>query len=459
MTQLDSIVVYFSPAEGSLAFGAERPIPKNPMDVACPYCGFANKPKAVRCECCLSDLGATPPQSENLPVVAPSREAVVKTAAPPPAAAPARAATPTAKPAMAPSAPAFSRVAATQAPTIPLQVPKGGSMVLVVFLVIGLAGGALLILPQSGKGPFAFRTVRPAATPVETPVEQAQQPPPATSAPTPAPPAAAPGAPVPSPAAAQTPAAQLPAPAAAPPPSAPPVTAPNAAEAGEADAERMFRAAVSLLGRQPQRARQTLQSLLEKYPTARISAQARDLMAQIPDPALLPSHPAPPAAVPAARTRAPAAQAPAPAEPQPQQPGVLTNDDLRGRSAALGGRRKPVELPPSLQAAQAPTVQSARSSSMDEIQVTGISQEPGRLVLTMNYHLASQRGRPVFVGAWVQSGGASLYFAYTPSPVSPGRGTARVALPNAPANVSNIRVAFFEDGGARFFVKDVILPK
>ncbi len=187
--------------------------------------------------------------------------------------------------------------------------------------------------------------------------------------------------------------------------------------------------------------------------------QARDLLVQLPEPLPAP-RPSPPArTAPAVPARAGGQPAPAAAVGEDTPPAgkrVFTSDDLP-RGVRPAGERRPVPLPPSLQAAQVP-VESVKASTQDDLRVVSAGQEQGQLVLQVEYTLLSQHSRPVFVGAWVQVGSVSRYFGYSP-PVAPGRGTVRVVLVGAPADVSTLRIAFLESGGQRFLVKDVTLQR
>jgi len=210
-------------------------------------------------------------------------------------------------------------------------------------------------------------------------------------------------------------------------------------------------------------ARLVLQELVRKYPRSRVADDAREMLRQIPETAATPA-PQPPAvarATPPTAARQPAPEASRAPEPSdPSRPGMITTDDLaaRRRGPLLGERRTPAELPASLQSSKpAAPVQSA-AAAQDDARVISITPESGRVVVSVQYNLASQRQKPVYVGAWVLTGGAARYFGYS-SPISPGRGTTTVTLSGASPDFTNLRVAFFEVGGQRFFTKDLIIQK
>lgn len=209
-------------------------------------------------------------------------------------------------------------------------------------------------------------------------------------------------------------------------------------------------------------ARLVLQELVRKYPRSRVANDARDLLRQIPETASAPQPPvAARATAPPAATRQPApdvSRAPQPSEEG--RPGMITTDDLaaRRRGPLLGERRTPAELPPSLQSSKPTAPVQSAAAAQDDARVISITPESGRVVVAVQYNLASQRQKPVYVGAWVLAGGAARHFGYS-SPISPGRGTTTVTLSGASPDFTNLRVAFFEVGGQRFFTKDLIIQK
>lgn len=213
---------------------------------------------------------------------------------------------------------------------------------------------------------------------------------------------------------------------------------------------------------QTTQARQVLQDLIQKYPRSRPASDARDLLRQIPETPPTQAQ-APPVA--ARATPHPAAtrqqSVREPERPGEDRPSVITTDDLaaRRRGPLLGERRTPASLPPSLRSSQAapPPVQSA-AAAQNDVRVISVTPEQGRVVVSVQYYLASQHQRPVFVGAWVLTGGAARHFGYS-SPISQGSGTTRVVLSGASPDLTNLRLAFFEEGGQRFFTKDLIIPK
>ncbi len=348
-------------------------------------------------------------------------------------------------------------------------------------MVLGVLGGAWLMRPQPGKQRLTARItrVRQAREPTRVAEPQAR-PLIAPAAPVaPEPTAGAPAPAVAPPATAQQPAAQQPATvqrAAPTQPASPPGAASPTSREEEA-AEAQYKIAVNMLRRQQiAQGRQALQELLQRYPRTRFAADARDLLKQIPEPVqprpVQPPLTQPPTAV--ARSRTPATPPPGRPEPVPAptlrerfeqerpsaKPSATATEEVAGsRGSPTGARRPPASLPPSLQNAQSSAAQSAAATAQNDVRVISAVPEQGQVVLNLEYHLATQRPRPVFVGAWVQSGAVSRYFGYSSSPIAPGRGQTRVILPGAPADLSNLRIAFFEEGGQRFFIKDVTIPK
>ncbi len=232
-------------------------------------------------------------------------------------------------------------------------------------------------------------------------------------------------------------------------------TAPMVSPEDEA-AEVRYQMAVNFLSKgQTTQARRTLQEIIQKYPQSRFAEDARDLLERIPEPR--PTSARGPAVV--ARSTRSGAREPV-ADRSERKSSVVTTDDLlEGRgTSATARRRKQASIPPSLQAARTPAVQGARSASRDDVRLISVTRQPGKVVLLVQYRLATQHQRPVLVGAWVLSGGSAQNFGYSTSPIAPGRGTATVTLSGVPPDLSRLRVAFFEQGGQRFFTKNRTVP-
>lgn len=443
------------------------------MDSTCPYCGFVNKPQATRCECCLGDLEESPAGATVASAVAPVPPAATaatvpsvpapvaaKSAVAPPAAT-AAAKAPLSPPKAATQLAAASPVSRTaagvpslatreqfQAPIVSPEVSRGSRIMLVGTIMLGIAAGAFLILPQSQRkegGLLALiakmqtsRSSTEAEQPATSPASESITPSPATPA-------------EPGPAVVRRPVAGAP---------AAPAEA-TAAQRAEQTAQAQYQLALNFLGNQElTQARAALQEIMQKYPRTQAGAQARDLLRQIPEQQISSA---------ARNTQPSEAQPVRPAEPrtmrerlQAERASVRPSEAGQpwqpAQNSAPGAKR--VIITPALEAArpQRPA-ESAILSPLDDVRVVGVTQEPGRLVLAVEYRLATQKFRPVYIGAWVQMGGASRYFGYSPAPVGIGTGTARVPLPGASPDLTSVRVSFFEHGGQRFFVKDVPLPR
>ena len=335
-------------------------------------------------------------------------------------------------------------------------------------MVVGLVAGTLMMLPKPGQQGWVARLgfgQAPAAAQdgdaqddaaaqdaEETQgVEQAAA---AQQAQAPPPVAISPAAPVATPA--QTP-QQAPPPA---PAAAAPVATP-AEQAAVSEKARLEEAAAARLGvatnflrrQDVTNGRAVLQDIVRRYPRTAAARDARSLLAQLPADA--PVRRAEVPAGPMGRAGAPVV-VPAPAEEEGRR--VITGDDLRGgRSPATGPRRTP-QIPASLQGSTAPRQPASAAAARDELRVASVIPEKGQLTLVVEYTLASAHSRPVYIGAWVQAGSISRNFGYS-KPVAPGSGSARLSLPGAGADVAALRIAFFEQGGAQFFVRDVVLKK
>jgi len=331
-----------------------------------------------------------------------------------------------------------------QAPMFGPDVPRTGRTLLVAAIAVGVLGGAWMMRPKpEGEGLLArLRSSRNAPVAAPAPVET---------------PEAAPVAAKPSPVPSKNPPDIV--------PQAP--TQPGEQQAKEEEAaERQYSIAMGFLKRQQNaQARQALQQLMVRYPQTRAFSQARDLLAQIPESTQTTQAgtrpPAPPPGSTAAATT-------------PQRP--LT---MRERMAAESGAVPPAEsaaapaaveppatkrkvvIPPSLQGSQpAAATASIASSNLDDLKLISVVQESGRVILNLEYRLASQHTRQVFAGAWVQTGASSRFFSYSGAPLAPGAGTTRIILQGASvAEIPSLRVAFFEEGGQRFFIKDVVLSR
>lgn len=451
----------------------------------CPYCGFVNRPNAVRCECCLSPLAAGA-QPDMFPVAgeparAPTSSSPASFAAAP-AGVPAQASQ-RGRPAAeaSPHAPLFAepRAVATEPPPIIAQPPPiepggqltgvpsrapsigphigGGSTVLVVVLmIVGVIGGAWFLRPK-GRPALLQRLVestRQIAQFRKSPVEASRKPgeAPGQAAPVTLP---APGAQAPiRPGASAAPAAAP----AAPPRSASPATAPApAASRAEDEAEARLQVATRMLDRkQTRQARALLQELMQRYPTTQAAAQARDLLPQIPD------EPSPPPARPAASSRVAVAPAPVAAPPaQPRTPPAAKREDPI--SEALAGRSRPTAqrpiIPDSLRGGQPGQPTAGVAAGPDEVRVLSAAYQGNALVVEVEYTLRSAHARAVFLGAWMRSESVSGRLGYTFAPVNGGRGSARLVLSGIPANVSSLRLTLFEEKGDLFFTKDFMISR
>ena len=405
----------------------------------CPHCGFTNKPDAARCECCLGDLGDV---SEASPVeTQPHAETAQEPepgSPPPPAEDP-----PPASPndmELQPDAPAPATGAEpSPVPAVSPRVPRAAIPIIIGLVVLGALGGLWLMKSRLGSSqPLSERlpeAVQPAAQTEGAPTD------PATDA-------------LGEPGAEQPPSSLLST-----------ETAPVVSPEDEA-AEVRYQMAVNFLSKgQTTQARRTLQEIIRKYPQSRFAEDARDLLERIPEPRPTPARG--PAVV--ARSRRSGAVSSSSRQRQTREPGadlsewkssVVTTDDLlEGRGTSrTARRRKQASIPPSLQAARTPAVQGARSASRDNVRLISVTRQPGKVVLLVQYHLATQHQRPVLVGAWVLSGGSAQNFGYNASPIAPGRGTATVTLSGVPPDLSRLRIAFLEQGGQRFFTKDLTVP-
>jgi hypothetical protein len=414
------------------------------MDCVCPHCGFNNKRQAVRCECCLAELGsgggaATAPAATGQPAAPDAREIPLV---------------------MPPITPGASEAAASQPlslgqpPPITPEVTKGSGALIAGLMVVGLIGGVWMTWPQPGQHRLTFahlaaarraaRSIpaRRVARPVASARWRAPAPPSAGARP------AAPPAPVP----------------AAPPAAAPPAAA-TPASRDEQMAEAQYQIAVNLLKRnQIAPARQALQELVQKYPQAKVTRDARYLLLQLPAESggpLAAARPASPA--PALGARAPAARTAAkpPVEPPPEQERagrVITSEDLAGGRVPIAPRRTP-SIPASLQSAQAAPVDSAKAAARDDVRLLAATYGSGQWVIDVEYDLASAHARQVYLGAWMRDETVSRRLGYAAAPMSSGRAAARVVLPGVPPNASNLRIVFFEDKGNLFFTRDFTISK
>ena len=411
----------------------------------CPHCGFTNKPDAARCECCLGDLGdvseaslvETQPPAEAAPELEPGSP-------PPPPEAP-----PPASPSdteLQPDDPApITGAEPSRVPALSPRVPRAAIPIIIGLVVLGALGGLWLMKsrlgssqPLSERLPEAVQPGEPASPTAQTEGASTD---PATDA------LGEPGAEQP------------------PSPLVFSETAPMVSPEDEA-AEVRYQMAVNFLSKgQTTQARRTLQEIIQKYPQSRFAEDARDLLERIPEPRPTPARG--PAVV--ARSTRSGAVSSSSRQRQAREPAadlsewkssVVTTDDLlEGRGTSrIARRRKQASIPPSLQAARTPAVQGARSASRDNVRLISVTRQPGKVVLLVQYHLATQHQRPVLVGAWVLSGSSAQNFGYSASPIAPGRGTATVTLSGVPPDLSRLRIAFLEQGGQRFFTKDLTVP-
>ena len=408
----------------------------------CPHCGFTNKPDVARCKCCLGELAEasaaspveTQPAAESAPEPAPS--------SPPPP--------PEAPPPASPSDTAEQLAPTTGAEASPVpapspRVPRAAKHVIIGLVVVGALGGLWLMKSQLGTSqPVSGRlgiSSKPEATQPSEP--------------------ASPAAPT------ETAAELEPSP---PGPSS--ETAPAVSPEDEA-AEVRYQMATNFLRRgQNAQARQTLQEVIQKYPDSRFAQESRSLLKQIPEPRPTPAR-RPTVVARTTRSGAVASprrrrQAPEPVADRYLSEGasegkrsVITTDDLLegGGAVRTTRRRKQVSIPPSLRAARAPSVQGVAAAARDDVRVISLTRQPGKVVALLQYRLASQHQRPVLVGAWVLSGGSARNFSYSASPIAPGQGTTSVTLSGVSPDLSHLRIAFFEQGGQRFFTKDLTVPQ
>ena len=408
----------------------------------CPHCGFTNKPGGARCECCLGELAeaSAAPLMETQPPAEAAPEPEPSPLPPPPEAPP-----PTSPSDTAEQLASTTGAEASPVPAPSPRVPRAAKHVIIGLVVVGALGGLWLVKSQLGTSqPLSGRLG------ISTEPEAVQ-----------------PGEPS-APAAPTETAAEL----APSPPGPSSETAPVVSPEDEA-AEVRYQIVLNLLRKgQNAQARQTLQEVIQKYPNSRFTQDARSLLKQIPEPR--PS----PARRPAAVARATRPSAVASPRPRRQAPGpvadrypsegasegkssVITTDDLlEGRSGArTTRRRKQASIPPSLRAAQVRPAQSASAAARDNVRLISLTRQPGKVVALLQYRLASQHQRPVLVGAWALSGGSARNFSYSASPIAPGQGTTTVTLSGVSPDLSRLRIAFFEQGGQRFFTKDLTVPK
>lgn len=392
----------------------------------CPHCGFTNKPGVTRCECCLGEVAES--SEASLVESAPSAEAEPSLPQPPPPetgleteeAPPAPPLEPSKVPARAPS------------------VPKAALLLIVGLVVVGALGGLWLMKRQTSEPQPSGRRAEISSSPAPTqPSEPSASPTPPEVAPTTADPSAPPEA------------ATEPTPA---PPESPADATP--AVSPEEEAKLLYQIGLNFLRKgQRTQARQTLQEVVQKYPDSRVAPDARSMLKRFEEPPPRPGQ---------ARTGTASRSAPRPRRGAGERgTSVVTTDELlEGRRAPrTARRRKPAALPPSIQAARTGSNRRASAATRDDVRLISVTQQQGNLVVLVQYRLASQHQRPVHVGAWVLSGGAARNFSYSASPIVPGGGTTRVTLSGASSNVSRLRIAFFEEGGRRFFSKDLTVPK
>ena len=416
----------------------------------CPHCGFTNKPDAARCECCLGDLAgvseASPVETQPAAEAAPGSEPGSPS---PPPEAPSPASPSDTE--LQPDDPASATSAEpSRVPALSSHVPKAAIPIIIGLVVLGALGGLWLMKSRLGSSqPLSGSSGSLSTLEAVQPGESASPTAPTEVAPT-------------------DPATDTPSETAGGPPPSPTLsteTIPVVSPEDEA-AEVRYQMAVNFLSKgQTTRARRTLQEIIQKYPQSRFAEDARDLLERIPEPRPTPARG--PAVV--ARSTRSGAVSSSSRQRQAREPAadlsewkssVVTTDDLlEGRSTSrTARRRKQASIPPSLQAARTPAVQGARSASRDNVRLISVTRQPGKVVLLVQYHLATQHQRPVLVGAWVLSGGSAQNFGYNASPIAPGRGTATVTLSGVPPDLSRLRIAFLEQGGQRFFTKDLTVP-
>ncbi len=206
--------------------------------------------------------------------------------------------------------------------------------------------------------------------------------------------------------------------------------------------------------KQTRQARTLLQELVEHYPATQAAAQARDLLPQIPDePPPAPRRPAEASQV--AATAAP----PAPPRTAPA-PAVKREDSV---SEALAGRSRPTAqrpiIPDSLRAGQASQPGASVAAAPDDVRVVSAAWQGQSLAVEVEYTLRSAHSRAVFLGAWMRSESVSGRLGYTFAPMNAGRGSTRLVLSGVPANVSLLRLAFFEEKGDLFFSRDFMISR
>ena len=418
----------------------------------CPHCGFTNKPEATRCEYCLGDLA----EALAAPLMDTQPAAEAATEPEPGSPLPPSEVPPPASPSEMEEQPAPATLAKpSQVPALSPHVPRAATAVIIGLVVLGALGGLWLMRSRLGSSQLLSERLGISSKP-----EAAQPSEPAAPA---SPPEVAP-----TDSATDAPLETAAEPASEPPPS-PPLsteTVPAVSPEDEA-AEARYQMAVNSLSKgQSTQARRMLQEIIRKYPNSRFAEDARDLLERIPKPRPAPARR--PTVVaransPSARTRR---QAPGPvADPSESasegKRSVITTDDLlEGRGGArITRRRKQISIPPSLRAAQARPVRGASAAARNDVRLISATRQPGKVVLLVQYHLVSRHQRPVLVGAWALGGGSARNFGYSASPIAPGRGTTTVTLSGVSPNLSRLRIAFIEQGGQRFFTKDLTVPK
>lgn len=418
----------------------------------CPHCGFTNKPEATRCEYCLGDLA----EALAAPLMDTQPAAEAATEPEPGSPLPPSEVPPPASPSEMEEQPAPATLAEpSQVPALSPHVPRAATAVIIGLVVLGALGGLWLMRSRLGSSQLLSERLGISSKP-----EAAQPSEPAAPA---SPPEVAP-----TDSATDAPLETAAEPASEPPPS-PPLsteTVPAVSPEDEA-AEARYQMAVNSLSKgQSTQARRMLQEIIRKYPNSRFAEDARDLLERIPKPRPAPARR--PTVVaransPSARTRR---QAPGPvADPSESasegKRSVITTDDLlEGRGGArITRRRKQISIPPSLRAAQARPVRGASAAARNDVRLISATRQPGKVVLLVQYHLVSRHQRPVLVGAWALGGGSARNFGYSASPIAPGRGTTTVTLSGVSPNLSRLRIAFIEQGGQRFFTKDLTVPK
>ena len=418
----------------------------------CPHCGFTNKPIATRCECCLGDLA----DASVAPLMDTQSAAEAATEPEPGSPLPPSEVPPPASPSDMEEQPAPATLAEpSRVPAPSPHVPRAATAVIIGLVVLGALGGLWLMRSRLGSSQLLSERLGISSKP-----EAAQPSEPAAPA---SPTEVAPTDP-----ATDAPLETSAEPGAEQPPSLPlsTETVPAVSPEDKAAEARYQRAVNSLSRGQPTHSRRMLQEIIRKYPNNRFAEAARDLLQRTPKPRPAPARS--PTVVaratrPSARTRR---QAPGPvADPSESanegKRSVITTDDLlEGRGGArTTRRRKQTSIPPSLRAAQARPVQGASAAARNDVRLISATRQPGKVVLLVQYHLVSRHQRPVLVGAWALGGGSARNFGYSASPIAPGRGTTTVTLSGVSPNLSRLRIAFIEQGGQRFFTKDLTVPK